>query len=178
MVRQGPAKPSFGGSNPPVASISLYGKPLPLPKPASRRGRRAAKKANGSTIAAGKCGGPLRSFGGGEERIWWNLCGEAVTREGGVICDNAGVMELVDIGDLKSPGRKPVWVRIPPPAPENRKRERPLFRGAVLFYAEDGRRWRHPSDFDQARSKRSRFMTLCHAATKSLTKASCESSHA
>jgi hypothetical protein len=30
----------------------------------------------------------------------------------------------------------------------------------------------------QARSKRSRFMTLSHAATKSLTNASCESSHA
>ena len=31
---------------------------------------------------------------------------------------------------------------------------------------------------DQARSKRSRFMTLSHAATKSRTNACCESSHA
>ncbi len=33
-------------------------------------------------------------------------------------------------------------------------------------------------DRDQARSKRSRFMTLSHAATKSRTNACCESSHA
>jgi len=32
--------------------------------------------------------------------------------------------------------------------------------------------------FDHARSKRSRFMTLSHAATKSRTNVSCESSHA
>ena len=29
----------------------------------------------------------------------------------------AGVAELVDAGDSKSPGRKAVWVRIPPPVP-------------------------------------------------------------
>ena len=55
MVRQGPAKPSFGGSSPPAASIFLW------------------------------------------------------------IFD-AGVMELVDIEDLKSSGLRPVPVRVRSPA--------------------------------------------------------------
>ena len=32
------------------------------------------------------------------------------------------MVELVDTGDLKSPSRKAVWVRVPPTAPSKRKR--------------------------------------------------------
>ena len=32
---------------------------------------------------------------------------------------DAGVMELVDVTDSKSVGSDTVWVRVPPPAPQN-----------------------------------------------------------
>ena len=38
----------------------------------------------------------------------------------------AGVLELVDNADLKSVGRKPVRVQVPPPAPKLKNKKAPV----------------------------------------------------
>ena len=42
--------------------------------------------------------------------------------EGKIECERAGVVERVDAGDSKSPGLRPVRVRVSPPAPQAGKR--------------------------------------------------------
>ena len=56
--------------------------------------------------------------------------------------NGAEVVELVDALDSKSSGRKPVWVRLPPSAPERKKA--PAKAGA--FFYGNGRRFSHEAD--------------------------------